>query len=302
MRLKVYAYDLAECRLPYWPDGVMTFPNAEYVTNPADADVFISKAPLDFLMQRGIHITDLPHFAGNEERHAFFDVSDGNNNIYDQPCLFMRANCKQSFKERDVNSIGWPWPVDDFGDMAGLPEGGFKYDVSFHGLRLSQARLLSTASCEQSGMKTDMVFHPDFTGYYLPRGNESLEGLRRQRDFKQSMARCKVALCPEQIAGDIPYRFYEAMSAGRIPVLIGSNYVLPFADEINYSAFCVQIPTSYADNTGAIIKEFLHGKSDQELHRMGWIGRSYWLQWLHRNDWPKHMQYSIEKHLEKINK
>lgn len=300
--MKVYAYNLAECRLPYWPDGVMTFPDVEFVENPNDADIFISKAPLDFLNQRGIKIRDLPYFAGNEARHAFFDVSDGNNEIYDAPCLFMRANLKQSMKERDPNSVSWPWPIDDFIDCVGLPEGGFKYDVSFHGLRLSKSRLLSTASCEQSGMSTDMMFHPDFTGYYLPRGNEMPEGLRRMREFKRSMRESRVALCPEQILGDIPYRFYEAMSAGRIPVLVGSDYILPFADEIPYDTFCLQISRGDAGDAGPIIKQWLHGLSDEEIQERGSLARACWQTWLHRDDWPKHMRYTVEKHLAGLNK
>jgi len=278
----------------------MKFPDVEMVEDPTAADVFVSLAPLDFLLQRGINIANLPYFAGNEERHAFFDVSDGNNTIYDQPCLFMRANLKTWMKERDVNSVAWPWPVDDFAECVDVPEGGFKYDVSFHGLRLSQARLLSTSSCEQSGMSTDMRFHPDFTGYYLPRGQEMPEGLRRQREFKRSMQESRVALCPEQILGDIPYRFYEAMSAGRIPVLVGSDYILPFADEIPYSSFCLEISRTNAGDAGAIIREFLKDKTDEEIHYCGFLARLYWTAWLNRDDWPKHMRYTVEKHLRKI--
>lgn len=298
--MKVYAYNLAECRLPYWPDGLMTFPDVEMTENPADADVFISKAPLDFLNQQHINIQNLPHFAGNEARHVFFDVSDGNNEIYDAPCLFMRANLKTSMKERDPNSIAWPWPIDDYADCVDLPEGGFKYDVSFHGLRQHHSRLESTASCEQSGMTTDMIFHPDFTGTYLPAGGYTPEGIRRMNGFKNSMRQCRVSLCPENISGDIPYRFYEAMSAGRIPVLVGSDYVLPFADEIAYEAFCIQIPRNEADKAGTIIRDFLHGRSDEEILNRGEHGRIAWRSWLHRDDWPTHMRYTVEKHLEKL--
>ena len=278
----------------------MKFPDVEMVEDPFQAEVLVSLAPLDFLQTNHIEISRLPYFVGYEERHAFFDVSDGNNTIYDQPCLFMRANLKTWMKERDVNSVAWPWPVDDFAECVPMPEGGFKYDVSFHGLRLSQARLLSTSSCEQSGMSTDMMFHPDFTGYYLPRGQEKPEGLHRQREFKRSMHESRVALCPEQILGDIPYRFYEAMSAGRIPVLVGSDYILPFADEIPYSSFCLEISRTDAGDAGAIIREFLKDKDDKEIQFMGGLARTYWRSYLHRDDWPKLMKYAVEKHLRKL--
>ena len=303
--LKAYIYKPEEVGLTKWPDGLLRVEGTETVDDPTQADIFICPGPLcngdgypGFTEPH--RLERFPYMAGNEARHVFFDISDGFSTIYDKPCLFIRCNLKTWMKARDLNSVSWPWPVDDYPECVDLPEGGFKYDVSFHGWRLSSSRLESTASCEQSDLTTDFVFHPDFTGKYLPRGQETAEGWRRRKGFVDSMRQCRVSLCPEQIPGDFPYRFFEAMSAGRIPVMVGSDYILPFADEIPYDSFILEISRNDAANSGAIIQEFLRGKSDHELHLRGLMARHYWQQWLSREEWSRTIRYVVDKHMKTL--
>lgn len=45
-------------------------------------------------------------------------------------------------------------------------------------------------------------------------------------------------LCPRG-GGNFSMRFYQAISSGRIPVLLDTDIALPYDDEIDYNSFCV---------------------------------------------------------------
>lgn len=261
----------------------------------AEADVFVCPGSLA-LFREPKSLYRLPHFRGREARHIFFDVSD-HETQYHQPSIFIRCNLRPWNIKADPNSINFAWPVEDFSECVGWPQGGLKFDVSFQGWTTSHtSRQKSTESCIKANLTCDIACYSDFTGYiyYTP------EGVRRRAEFRRSMKESRVALCPESINGVFPYRFWEAMSAGRVPVLVGDDFVFPHEDMIPYKDFCLLVPRDHAHATGPLIRRFLLDHSDSALIEMGLKARHYWETYLDSRNWPKLMADAVEKQLAKV--
>jgi hypothetical protein len=179
-----------------------------------------------------------------------------------------------------------------------MPVDGFKYDVSFHGwVSSSVTRFEASQAClDEASLKCDMARYPDFTGAIYYTG----EGTRRRAEFRRSMKESRIALCPESIPGDFPYRFFEAMSAGRVPVLVGADQVFPFADEIPYADFSLVIHRGESSLTGKYVARYLRDTSDEELVHKGRMARGYWEQFLNRERWLELHTYVVKKKLKEF--
>lgn len=290
--LKQYIYSPAEARVHNWPDGTLRFNEFPVTQDPNEADVFVCPGTLA-LFPNPEDVRRLPYFEGRENRHVFFCV-DESLTVYNSSAIFIRCNLKTWMQKRDTNSVSFPWPVENYAECIEPPAEGFKYDVSFHGWVFQEAttRAESTNSClDQSELKCDMARYPDFTGAIYA----TEEGLRRRREFRRSMKESRLALCPESIPGDFPYRFFEAMSAGRVPVLVGADQVFPFAEDIPYSEFCLIIGRGESSLVGRQIAAFLKQTSDAELIRRGKMGRRYWERFLNRDRWIEIMTFVVKR-------
>lgn len=278
--LKQYIYPASSIGLPEWPSGTLRLEGIEVTEDPTQADVFTVPGALTQLFPNTDSLYRLPYLRGNEARHVFFDCSD-NEPLYGLPCMFIRCNTRPWYFEKDPNTISWPWPVESYDECFDVPEGGFKYDLSFQAWLSSDCRKIAAKSCKETpGLNLDFSLYDNFTGYIW----ESSEGLRRRKEFRRSMKESRVMLCPESIPGVFPYRFFEAMSAARVPLLIGTGFVFPWKDEIPYAQFSLQINS--ANRAGEAALDLVRKHSDSDLIDMGRMARKYWERWLDSRKWP----------------
>lgn len=292
--MKQYIYSPQEARRSEWSPGTLRLEGFDVTTDPKQADIFVYPGALHEITS-GAELERLPYFRGNEEKHAFFHCAD-HEVLYGKPCLFIRCNTRTWYYQQDPNTIAWPWPVEDFAECVDLPAGGFQYDVSFQGWYSTKTREDAAESCRKARfLKSDIAGYTDFCGYIY----HEAEGVRRRKEFRRSMKESRVALCGESIPGVLPYRFLEAMSAGRVPFLISSDYVLPFADEIPYDSFILKARREDAPNAAYIVRDFLARHKDDELIRMGQMAREYWLKYLNPADNPRTMAYTVRKQFNK---
>ena len=94
------------------------------------------------------------------------------------------------------------------------------------------------------------------------------------------------------------YRFYEAMSMARVPVLIADAHVLPFSHVIPWEDLIVRISQRDLVRTGSILRAFLDSHGDRELIERGRALRTAWEKHLDRRRWPTIMAQQIENWLE----
>ena len=140
--LKAYTYKPEHFGMKEFPSGVLRLENTEKTEDPNLADVFIIPPSLMHLKEANQtpgcvnnsarHFFEkLPYFQGREERHVAFDVSDFDQ-VYNSKAILIRCNVKPHMRAADPNTISWAWPVENYSECIALPEGGFKYDISFH--------------------------------------------------------------------------------------------------------------------------------------------------------------------------
>ncbi|HEV8607775.1 MAG TPA: exostosin family protein [Tepidisphaeraceae bacterium] len=81
-------------------------------------------------------------------------------------------------------------------------------------------------------------------------------------------------------AGNFSYRFYEVLSAGRIPLFVNTRCVLPFASQIDWRRHCVWVEESELERAGDILADFHVRLSAEEFRAMQRANRKLWEDWL----------------------
>jgi len=185
--------------------------------------------------------------------------------------------------ESDPDIIAWPWPVDDMGEYIPLPPNGFKYDAVFQGQVQGPTEPV-ISSIEQSGLESHIVRAPMF--YSTIRKQDPGEAARLKISYFESMQASRIAICPNSNRrGSIRYRFYEAMSMGRVSLFIGDKCVLPLSDKIVWQDCVIRVAEQDIHKTGEILEHWLSGHTDAEIIAMGAHAREMWVQWLKRERW-----------------
>lgn len=77
-------------------------------------------------------------------------------------------------------------------------------------------------------------------------------------------------------AGNFSYRFYEVLAAGRIPLFINTDCVLPFEDEIDWREHCVWVEQSEIEFAGEILRNFHSRLSEKQFRQIQISNRRLW--------------------------
>lgn len=287
MTLKVYYYrddevdHITSNRSGLRLESTETIP-VQIVQAVDEADLIVSPVALQELPDQR-HFYQLPHYAGREARHVFYDCSDYEYTYGGTTSILVRCNLRGWMRNTDPHSISWPWPVEDWGHLP-VPDGGLRYDVSFHGWVSSHTRKHAAESCRTAFReKADIVGYKDFYGY-VHRDNPG-EAERRRQAYIASAAASRLLLCPESIPGVFPYRFYEALMFGRPPILLSSDYVLPITYAVDWPDIAFCHGSNQARHAPDIVRDILARYSEAEILAMGARGRAAWERWLYRDRW-----------------
>lgn len=283
-------------------DGPISLANTLEVGSPKDADAVVVPVPLrdhtNPILHWEVAKKIIDYLGVDERRTVWFDCSDDEWTDHGlvPNAMYIRCNLKPFMKREMPNSIAWFWPVENYKECIPVPEGGFKYDVSGHmwisgGCRKNSCEsLLNTPE-----LKCDIQMFSNFTGYvyHLP------EGIEKRKNFRISMQNSRLALCPISIPSVFPYRYYEAMSAARVPILVGDDFGFPFAEHIDYDEFTIRVPVEQCHNMGGKIRSFLNNHSDAEIIKLGLKARKAWETWLDRDNQSALWSIAVEERLKK---
>ena len=89
--------------------------------------------------------------------------------------------------------------------------------------------------------------------------------------------------------GNFSFRFFEAMSLGRTPVLIDTDCVLPFDFIHDYKNLCVIVPEDKVHQVDQRVAEF-HACFDDHTYRLHQERvRSFWVEWLSAEGFFRHL-------------
>ena len=229
-------------------------------------------------------IPQLAHYDRAPERHLFFCNHDFWRPV-NLPSLF--APCSLLEKDRSNNLAVFPYGNEPTNglfapDLGRMPLGKTPHhDVSFIGTGAQPARVEMLRSVMQSQvLKFNLVQRQGFWG--MRRDPQELT------DYLMSLVMSRAVLCPRG-AGLNSRRFFETISAGRVPVLISEPQVLPFEDVINYDDFVLRIPTGQAAETGSLLEGWIAQHGRERLAEMGELARAAFEEHLHIRNWPRQL-------------
>ena len=281
--MKAYYYTPQECGLSELPDGAFTLDDKRIprTTDPADADIFVCPVMIHHmgtLTGRGecdlTRLKSLPYIDGNEARHVFFNCGDTFLTAVPGESVIFRGDATLGLKYVNPRTYNLPWPAKDANrpEFKCIPP---KFDVSFIGWASTPLTQQVAQSCVDAGLRCDIELYNEFFGYIE---RDDPERAQKMWDrYTRSINQSTFALCPRSIPeGVIRYRFFEAMSAGCIPVLHGDGTLFPWLDRIGWNKACIQMPEAHAGETGAILTAWLERTDEIEERR-------HYTQWAWRN-------------------
>jgi len=289
--MRAYYYTPQECGMSEFPSGLLQLSGFESTNNPDDADVFVVP-PIMMFVGRD-NLLNLPYLKGNETRHVMFNVADWIDIGLGIPAIMFRCDTTQHLLEIDPTVVAWPWPVEDLGDWM---DRSFEYDVVFQGwVSTPLTDVVCDSVVNTKGLNSYIKRHNFFYGYQDESKPETQE---LRRTFLETLAASRLSLVPRSIpAGIVRYRFYEAMSMGRIPVHFCDRCVLPFVDRIDYDVCSIHIQESESAHAGEIIADWLAKHDDDEIRERGAYGREMWKKWFDSNKWSELFSIVVKERL-----
>jgi hypothetical protein len=128
-------------------------------------------------------------------------------------------------------------------------------------------RIWSIEACRRSPLvKTLFILRKTFSGALR---TIEVPPEEARKDFLRSLKETDFVLTPKG-DGNYSNRFLEALSMGRIPVLVDTDVVLPHEDKIAYEKIVVRVPMGDVLKTPSYIRKFYDRHSPEE-----WIGRQH---------------------------
>lgn len=129
-------------------------------------------------------------------------------------------------------------------------------------------------------VETDFVLRDEFWGGAVRSGVADLELMAQVRDeYVANMLGSDYVLCARG-GGNYSYRLYEALSAGRIPLFIDTDCVLPFEDRIDWRELCVWVDEREVDDVAERLASFHDSLTPPEFEERQHECRRIWERYL----------------------
>jgi hypothetical protein len=117
-----------------------------------------------------------------------------------------------------------------------------------------------------------------------------------RREFVENLMGADYALA---IRGDAnsSVRFYEALSASRIPLFLDTACVLPLEDKLNYRDFCLFVDWRDVDKIGEVLADFHQSISPERFIDMQKKAREAFTKYLRYDAFSPHLATKLHEHL-----
>ncbi len=267
-----------------------TTPYFQPVSSPTEADFLILPYDLgNFVNAVGIpnvvqYLRRLPFFADRAAAHVFFVRHDDSRPL-GLPAVIFRIGANTG--HRDARTVALPYRSEDFGALAAMDFSALTYDtgfVGYVGLIALRQKMADSVLAEPS-LAAMIKLRPAFFMHISQLQNVEKQQVYRA-EYLYTLEQSRTILCPRG-EGEGSIRFFEAMSAGRVPVVLADEHDLPFSDQIDYGAFILRIPQADAAHTGAKLSSWLANHPPAKLQRMGQLARQAWVAYLAADNLPK---------------
>lgn len=254
------------------PDDV----HVELVSHPEQADFLVFPYwlhnPTTRIRPSGMRrfLASLPYFAEYQDRHVFATLYDSSCPLHISSVIFAGSVNRY---DKDVRAFAFPFWVEDYGQRLHYDPERLLYHTSFVGYLHSWNRRAALLD----GIRREARLKSLLDAVDRYHGHWETEEQRRERKrlFEDSLVNSLTVLCPRG-SGQNSNRFFEAMSMGRIPILVSDTCELPFSDEIDYASFMLRIPESEIANAGSILYDWLQRHTFGQLLDRCRMARNVW--------------------------
>lgn len=187
--------------------------------------------------------------------------------------------------DRSTNEYAIPAFVDDlikkyFGGQFKPKNKNLKPIISFCGYDNSPCRrdaLNKLKYCKN--IIPNFIIRNNFWGGAINGRLMKPEAFKVRQDLVNNMSEGDYAFCARG-GGNFSYRFYEAMSMGKIPLFVNSKCVLPFENIIDWKKLCLWVEESEISNIEEIILNFHNSISNEEFVNKQIQCRNIWKEYL----------------------
>jgi hypothetical protein len=128
------------------------------------------------------------------------------------------------------------------------------------------------------GVECDFIIRDHFAFDQLGRLDLSTTNLNRVQ-FIENMYNSPYALCARGGA-NCSLRLYEALSCGRIPLIIDTDCVFPFDDVICWSDYAIIIPHQRIRSIGSVIRKAHYEMPSSQFEARQIMCRKLWDEWV----------------------
>lgn len=135
--------------------------------------------------------------------------------------------------------------------------GAHKKGIYFRGKAISALE-------NSSLVKTNFIIRSSFSGNIK---TISLDSQKARIEYIENIESSDFILSPKG-DGNYSLRFYEALSLGRIPLLIDTDSVLPAEDELNYDSFILRVDYRDINRLDKIVADFYSKLTEEEFMSM----------------------------------
>ncbi len=125
-------------------------------------------------------------------------------------------------------------------------------------------------------LKTNFIIRKS---YSANKNTIGLDPIIARKEYIKNMIESDFILTPKG-DGNYSVRFYEALSLGRIPILIDTECPLPLDKDIDYNKFILRVSYKDIDNLDNIISDFYNRLSNDEWIEMQKTARAMFDQYL----------------------
>jgi len=158
-------------------------------------------------------------------------------------------------------------------------------------LRLDACRLLE----RHASVDTSFVLRDAFWGgAVLVSGELDFDRMSRVRaQYVENLLTSDYVLCSRG-GGNFSYRLYETLAAGRIPLFVDTDCVLPFEREIDWRSLCVWVDSSELERIGDVLTAFHASLTAGEFLERQLECRRIWETYLSPEGFHAHLALALE--------
>jgi len=226
-------------------------------TSKEQCDVIISsRFPVGIFNKKEIQKT-IDFYKNEKKLVVIFMISDNETKfqLYPNIVLF-RTSLRKSKRDWRENVLPYIWEC--FNEPFEVLQKSEKPIIGFCGsIKKNLGKRLSCIETIQKNenLISNFILRTNFWG-----GKPQDKQLKE--DFKENIKTSHFNLS-NRGRGNFSMRFYQVLSLGRIPVLIDSDMLLPFEEEIDWNQYCIKAKNEIGLSTA--ITDWWQNKSEQEV-------------------------------------